>query len=39
MQGQLVKSALVSSKVQMQLPQGIYIVRLADQSYKISISE
>lgn len=39
MQGQLVKSAQVSSEAQIQLPQGLYIVRLADQSYKISISE
>lgn len=39
MQGQLVKSALVSSEAQIQLPQGLYIVRLNDQSYKVRISE
>lgn len=39
MQGRLIKSAMISGDTQMQLPQGIYIVRLADQSYKVSISE
>nr|WP_165359818.1 T9SS type A sorting domain-containing protein [Parabacteroides goldsteinii] len=39
MQGQLVKSTLVSSEAQIQLPQGLYIVRLNDQSYKVLISE
>ena len=39
MQGQLVKSTLVSSEAQIQLPQGLYIVRLNDQSYKVRISE
>lgn len=39
MQGRLIKSAMISGDTQMQLPQGIYLVRLADQSYKISISE
>ena len=39
MQGLLMKSAMISGDTQMQLPQGIYLVRLADQSYKISISE
>ena len=39
MQGQLVKSAQVSSEAQIQLPQGLYIVRLNDQSYKVLISE
>ena len=39
MQGRLMKSAMISGDTQMQLPQGIYVVRLGDQSYKISISE
>lgn len=39
MQGQLVKSALVSSEAQIQLPQGLYIVRLNNRSYKVYISE
>lgn len=39
MQGRLIKSAMISGDTQMQLPQGIYVVRLNDQSYKVSISE
>lgn len=39
MQGQLVKSTLVSSEAQIQLPQGLYIVRLNGQSYKVRIGE
>lgn len=39
MQGQLMESAMISGDTQIQLPQGIYVVRLGDQSYKVCISE
>lgn len=39
MQGRLMKSGTISGDTQMQLPQGIYVVRLGDQSYKVCISE
>lgn len=39
MQGQLMESAMIASDAQMQLPKGIYVVRLGDQSYKVCVSE
>lgn len=39
MQGRLMESSMISGDTQMQLPQGIYVVRLGDRNYKVSISE